>query len=667
MGFATVFSALWIAVPVALALVVTATLFWRNAWSNKARNVVREALDALRALVLPVAVVLLFGALTTPKPILQVVVGCALGALVAEWWHAKEWKRSFGQRRAEAGLQQGGVSLLGMPWGFRGLASAGVVLVVVWIALATLPTYDDNGGFSSALALTALLVWALALLARLIGYAIGASRWRILPVVLAIALLLRALMAVGILGFEFRAAAFPSLRLMLLLLGLGFVVSVIAEVWKGRTSDNAIATTPAAIGLGLSVASMCAIAVAIVYGAFEIAARSGSSTKGLSDAAVVQQPFSTWSDKALALAFLPVLRFDRRARWTPELVNDDYFKRVHLVDLDARAQDPGHHPQPADLKRECSARHPDPCLTLTLGCPRADTDDDKPCSQERTAGLPDTPRQDGGVYVRVARKGQAFEDEPDPFESFGPPAMTRDLTTMVQYWFFYDYDEWVAPVLGGRIVQRHEGDWEAVTIGLAGDHPLFVGFSEHCGGIWQPWSKRVSLMNTANSAFNLDVDFLVDPDYRQARQTAGPATWSTARNLPTHATVQVAVGSQANYPPRLSSRAPDWSSCKGIPREAVSLISYVSNLRDRTGSDLTWVPKTIALVDRHTRPMTFPGTWGSKDSMQFVTLRDDPDAPGGRGPATPSRQPLWLRPVRQIFCSAGWHGDGQSRDRSCRT
>jgi hypothetical protein len=174
-------------------------------------------------------------------------------------------------------------------------------------------------------------------------------------------------------------------------------------------------------------------------------------------------------------------------------------------------------------------------------------------------------------------------------------------------------------------------------------------------------------MNTTGAGFDVDIDFLIDPAYRAATPTDGPSTWSEARALATHPTVQVAVGSQANYPPRLSSRAPDWSSCKGIPREAVSLVSYVSNLRDRTGSDLTWVPKTIALVDRRTPPMTFPGTWGAKDSMQFVTLRDDPDAPGGRGPATPSRQPLWLRPVRQIFCSAGWRGAGQSRGRSCRT
>jgi hypothetical protein len=667
MGFATVFSAFFKALPVVLALVFTAALLWQNPQSKAARDVVGEALDALRALVLPVAVVLLFGALTTPKPILQVVVGCAIGALLAHWWYAKEWTRSFGRDDTAARPQPGDPSPQGIPYGLQGLALAAGVAIAVYLALATLPTYDDNGGGSSALALAALLVWGLALLMRLIGYASKASRWRIVPVVLAMAVLLRGLMALGVLGFEYRAAAFPSLPLMLAILGLGFVASVIIEVWRGQLTTNANQTTPAGIGLGLSIASTGAIVLALLWGIVEIADRSASSTEGLANAAVVNRPFSTWSDRALALTFLPILRFDHRARWTPELVDDDFLKRQSLTAQDAPPGDPGRRPTAADLERTCSARTPDPCLKLSLGCDRADKDDGTPCSHERADGTPDEPRQDGGLYVRVARKGQSFEDEPDPFESFGPPKLTKDLTTMVQYWFLYDYDEWVAPVLGGRLVQRHEGDWEAITIGLAEDHPLFVGFSEHCGGVWQPWSNRVSLTSTAGADFEKDIGFLVDEKYTESSQKGGPGTWSQARALPTHPTVQVAVGSQANYPPRLSSRAPDWSSCKGIPREAVSLVSYVSNLRDRTGSDLTWVPKTIALVDRHTPPMTFPGTWGRKDSMQFVTLRDDPKAPGDRGPATPSRQPLWLRPVHQIFCSAGWRGDGQSRGRSCRT
>ena len=129
----------------------------------------------------------------------------------------------------------------------------------------------------------------------------------------------------------------------------------------------------------------------------------------------------------------------------------------------------------------------------------------------------------------------------------------------------------------------------------------------------------------------------------------------------------MAVGSQANYLPRLSSRAPDWATCAAsFSREAAGLISYVSNIRDRTGSAITWLPKDIRLVNRDTEPMTFPGTWGEKDSMQFVTAYDDPDAKGGLGPATPSRQPLWLRPVNRIFCGAGWHGDQKPRDPKCR-
>ena len=40
-------------------------------------------------------------------------------------------------------------------------------------------------------------------------------------------------------------------------------------------------------------------------------------------------------------------------------------------------------------------------------------------------------------------------------------------STLIQYWYFYRYDEWSTPVLGGRLLQRHEGDWEAVMVGLS--------------------------------------------------------------------------------------------------------------------------------------------------------------------------------------------------------
>ncbi len=38
------------------------------------------------------------------------------------------------------------------------------------------------------------------------------------------------------------------------------------------------------------------------------------------------------------------------------------------------------------------------------------------------------------------------------------------------------------------IHQHHEGDWEAVTVGLSADRPLFVDWSAHCAGEWRPFA-----------------------------------------------------------------------------------------------------------------------------------------------------------------------------------
>jgi hypothetical protein len=650
---ASLWSAIWDGRWLLLALVFAVVLFLRTPWSEAVRRAVLELFDALRGVLPPVAVVLIVGAFTTPLPLLQVAVGAVIGTILAHWVYAGEWDASFDTR--------GWL----LSYGLIGIVSGLAILLVVAFGLSTLPDYDDSGGVPSAFAITAALAFGAAFAARLIGYALGSSRWRIVTVVLAFALIGRTLLAAGVLGFKVPAGDVPTLGWFAAAFVGGLAISILGEALvagpKAADAERSPDATsrPTAMGLGLAVSSMLFITFALVWGGIEIKASAAKSTAGLQTAAAVDgMDFANWSDQALALTFLPVLRFDERARWTPELV-DNYVSRATLTG-------PGQEPRPAsaaDLVTPCAEGQADPCQTLTLGCARADKDDGAPCSLERTADPPPDP----GVYVRVARKGRLLPGEPNPFEAFGPRAMIDQLTTLVQYWFFYDYDEWVAPVLGGRLVQRHEGDWEAVSVGLADDQPLFVAFSEHCGGVWQPWKGRVALTDTGTEQFAGDVSVTADQRYTRAKQTGGPQTWSAARELRTHPVVQVAVGSQANYPPRLSNRAPDWSTCQGIPRQAVALLSYVSNIRDRTGSDFTYVPKTLALVDRQTPPMTFPGTWGAKDSMQFVTTYDDPDAPGGRGPATPTRQPLWQRPIFQIFCSVGWRGDGQPRDRSCKT
>jgi hypothetical protein len=72
--------------------------------------------------------------------------------------------------------------------------------------------------------------------------------------------------------------------------------------------------------------------------------------------------------------------------------------------------------------------------------------------------------------------------------------------------------------------------------------------------------------------------------------------------------------------------------------------------------------RDVLLVDERTRPMTFPGTWGLNDKTAFVTWKENLLGPPGSGPRTPSRQPLWTRPLRQIFCGKAWRPKACARD-----
>ena len=236
-------------------------------------------------------------------------------------------------------------------------------------------------------------------------------------------------------------------------------------------------------------------------------------------------------------------------------------------------------------------------------------------------------RDAGVAYVRILERDKPPEDgSPDPFTAAGPYA--SKVTTLLQYWFFYAYDEWVTPVFAGQLRQRHEGDWESVMVGLSETEPLFVAYSSHCGGTWRPWR-----------------DALV-------AKGVGPLT---------HPYVAVAEGSQANYDNPSASRAPDWATCAGIPGDTLTLVSYASNIRDRTGAVWSWTPKRLVEVDAETPPMSFPGTWGANDLTTLETLRSHRLSNPAPGPRTPSLQRLWREPLNTVFCTGTWHGPGRCK------
>ena len=237
----------------------------------------------------------------------------------------------------------------------------------------------------------------------------------------------------------------------------------------------------------------------------------------------------------------------------------------------------------------------------------------------------------------MVRRAAPPRREPNPFESFGPKDIRDDLAILVQYWFFYDYDEWVAPVLAGRIVQRHEADWEAVTVGLAMNRRCSrrsPSTAAACGSAGAGRTACTSSTLGRRATGRIDV-------YPGAEDLGdGPSDWNEARADRTHPAVSVALGSQANYPPAQADVSPNWASCQGYPDQTVSLLSYVWNIRDRTGEDYQWLPKQVKLVNAHETPMTFPGVWG-------------PRTPSSTSPraTTRSARAAWARARLRARCS----------------
>jgi hypothetical protein len=120
--------------------------------------------------------------------------------------------------------------------------------------------------------------------------------------------------------------------------------------------------------------------------------------------------------------------------------------------------------------------------------------------------------------------------------------------------------------------------------------------------------------------------------------------------------VAVADGSHANYRYPNPAQAPDWTGCANLPARTTTLLSYASNIRDRTGADWSWQASHRPLVDGRTFPMSFVGLWAPYSRTELVTLyRREKLGRDALGPATPSLQALWRQPMRTIFYSRTWH------------
>jgi len=325
--------------------------------------------------------------------------------------------------------------------------------------------------------------------------------------------------------------------------------------------------------------------------------------------------------RALAAEFAPALEYDPSEQWAPTTV-DSFAAGAKLTSTWGRTVTLR---SLAELKtKTCPKGAAVPCYALYMACGTDGTcKSTEGCDDGRDAcarGTAQPWRRGTVVYARVLTRGSPPADgSPRVFDRRTPYGSR--LAFLIEYWLFYDYDEWKRVTPAGVLTQLHQGDWEAVTIGLSTTRPLFVALTAHCGGRWYDWSR-------------------VHGTY------GGSHVW-----------IGVAKGSHANYVNAEGRRASDWASCRKRTGFA-SVLSYISNVRDTTGRNFAGLPR-VRVVDARELPMSFPGIWGGFGELRLTTGFRSRRIGSSPGPVTPTYQALWQNPLSTIFCSPSW------RPRAC--
>jgi hypothetical protein len=585
-----------------------------------------------RPLLLPVVVA---AAVATSEysVVVQVLLSAVLVA--AGWWLIVVPEREKSASVTGEEPRRGGDLFLISVACFFGLALLGMLLVLLGkltgVADGYLEAADDLP--SSAL-LVAIVLWALAALLRLFSFATTRLRAAIAVVIGLVLYLLLAevgLLPGGAPGGEGLARARDLALIALGLLALDAIAGVLRhrEQKTPAKRREEVFRLAAVAGLATAAVAAAVLALSALVGLLEASGRERALNPPERQVAAaaprVPGAADLEADMELARRYAPVLAFDEGERWGPMSV-DEY---VAVARLSGPPGTREHGWTTESLPDACPAFGETACYELSIRC-----DDGSPLSAAAEALCEGRIREenrvyrDGAVYVRVLEKGRREAEEPrGAFIDRGPYA--ERLDALVQYWFFYPYNEWRTPVFAGELVQRHEADWEAVTIGLdATRQPLFVADSAHCGGSWEPWE-----------------------DVEASTRLPGPRT---------HPLVAVARGSHANYQRAEEKRAPDWASCAGAPAGVSTAISYASNIRDETGFGWLWYPPADGWLRAKAaaQPMRFPGTWGADDRTILKNFKDS-TLHEGEAPKTPSLQGLWRDPVRTIFC-------GRFKPRACK-
>lgn len=569
----------------------------------------------LRPLLLPLLVVIAVGAITFSLAA-QLLITAALAVLAWRLILVPEKEKSEAELRPRRGLL-GRVALQG---GIAALLGLAVVVTGRLLGLdnPSLAAVDD---LVSGLLLVALLLWVWAIALRLYSFATTLLRG-LVSAALGLALLVVAVGGGVLPGKDVLAENWPleagilalaALLLLLLdaMLGLGA-----GRERKPKGDERRGSTRRAAdFGVGTAMAAAAVLAVSTIGGLIDADDRGEALNPPEEEVAEIRAPEPAKGEGGMELArrYAPVLAFSDEERWAPVRV-DSYVAEAKLSGPPKTRE---RVETIAELPSSCREVGRSSCYELTIECDRGDL----PCAK---GGLraPGRLYRDGGVYVRVLRKGDPPAGEPrDVFARVGP--YRHELETLIQYWYFYRFNEWRAPLFAGLLVQRHEADWEVVTIGFDEERkPLFVADSAHCAGSWLAWDE-----------------------VEASTRLPGPRI---------HPLVAVAEGSHANYADPEDKRSPDWASCGGkTPAGATTALSYASNIRDKTEFGWLWYPPANGWIPaRPTEPpMSFPGAWGADDRILLrnfaVHVLHE-----GEAPKSPPLQGSWQDPVQTIFCGS---------------
>ena len=609
--------------PILLGALLAALLLLRPRNIRHLLRPFRALARTLRPLLLPLLVIVAVGTVKWSATT-QILVTAALLVL--------GWRLIVVPEAGKAGINLAFESAL-VKKVFKHAAVAIVVglLAAIGFRKLLLPStayFEAIGNGASALLLLGLLLWLAAIVLRLISHATSGLRASIATLI-GLCLLIPA-MEFGLLPWGGNLD--DSWRSLIAILGACALLLLLAEAIRylisnpSETSEDEQEVDPPETltgrtrGLGFSAAASAALVLAISTGWGMIdAADKGQplnppeDDSALAAVAVPGAPAASGLD--LAKRYAPVLVFTAGERWTPIRV-DPYVARAKLsgpAGTPARLTD-------YDAVSTCPQSLPH-CYTLSIDCPSGSDECAHPVHRTPTALDEKSLHEEGAVYVRVVdRDALPLAQRKAVFADGGP--FGDKLTKLIQYWYFYEYDEWEAPVFAGLLTQRHEGDWEAVTLGLEDDrHPLFLAYSAHCAGSWRRWH-------------GVEVSTL----------PAGPRV---------HPLVAVAEGSHANYPAAGQKRSPDWAACAGIaPAGFTSAISFASNIRDRTEYAWPWYPSSQGWIEvnANTPPMNVKGSWGADDRTTLRNFKSNSLGTPDHGPLSPPLQALWRKPVPLIFC-----------------